>query len=96
MFLTNKQSQDILYGKDAGYEIVLDDIIDNSRWSIIHSIVIKNITNGKFFESSYSVVATEQQDESPWEYEKIVEWVEVFAQKKEITVYVPHNTGKDA
>lgn len=59
-----------------------DEIVDNSRWSIIHELIFEH--DGKFWQTSYSVGATESQDESPWEYENLVECTEV--ELKEVTV----------
>ena len=54
---------------------IKDEIYDNSRWSVHHSIVF--VHNDKFYKTGYSVGATEMQDESPWEYDTDVECVEV-------------------
>lgn len=59
-----------------GVEIIKDTITDNSRWSIFHAITFRWI-DGKTYRAYYSVGATEQQDESPWEYDKEVECEEV-------------------
>ena len=67
---------------------VLDEITDTSRWSIHHRRVFRH--EGKFYETHYSVGATEQQDESPYQYEEgTVECPEVVPVEKTITVYVP-------
>ena len=68
------------------FEVIEDEIIDTSRWSIIHRMVFK--LDGKFYESSYLKGATEQQDEQPYEYdEDVIECDEVFPVEKTITVY---------
>ena len=67
-----------------GISIVKDDIIDNSRWSILHNIVIKK--DDKFYEDNYSVGATENQDESAWEYTE-PNFVEVEPYEKTVTDY---------
>jgi hypothetical protein len=54
---------------------VEDEIVGHGRWTVRHSAVLK--IDGKFYQTTYSVGATEQQDERPWEYEKDVECVEV-------------------
>ena len=61
---------DLPYGR-----VIVDKIIDMSRWSIIHEIVFED--NGKFYQTTYSEGATECQDERPWEYEDEVECYEV-------------------
>lgn len=63
--------------------IIVNDIIDTSRWSVIHTIVFMD-KDGKFYQTSYSEGATECQDERPWEYESEVECYEV--ELKEVTV----------
>jgi hypothetical protein len=42
-------------------------IIDHSRWSVTYSEVFEH--EGKFYLTSYSVGATESQDESPYQYD---------------------------
>lgn len=63
--------EEILWGD----KVVEDEITDHSRWSVHHYLIFEH--EGKFWETSYSVGATEQQDERPWEYEDEVECVEV-------------------
>lgn len=62
--------------------IMEDNIIDTSRWSIIHEIVFKY--ENKFYKAFYSEGATEMQYESPWEHEESVECTEV--ELKEVLV----------
>mgnify|MGYP001559871906 CR=1 FL=1 len=50
-----------------GEGLLQDIITGNGRWSIDHTIVFE--FENKFYESNYRVGATEQQDESPYEYE---------------------------
>lgn len=52
-----------------------DDIIDTSRWSINHEIIFED--NGKYWKTWYSVGATEEQEERPWDYEDEVKCTEV-------------------
>lgn len=63
--------------------IVSEEIVDATRWSIIKQIVFKD-KNGIYYQTAYSMGATECQDESPWEYEEEVECIEV--ELKEILV----------
>lgn len=58
--------QDILYGDTDGK--VHDEIVDTSRWSIQHWMVFK-ADDGLHYAVSYSVGATEQQDETPFEFD---------------------------
>ncbi len=66
---------------DLPWTALKDDIVDTSRWSIRHRIIFEH--NGKFYQTHYSVGATECQDESPWEYDDEIECVEV--ELKEVT-----------
>ena len=68
-------------------EVIKDEIIETSRWSVINYLIFK--VGSKFYESSYSYGATEQQDESPYEYDgDEIECSEVFPIEKTIVVYV--------
>jgi len=68
------------------YEVILNEIIGTSRWSINHKMIFK--FEGKFYHTSYSQGATESQEESPYEYEEdLIECVEVKPVEKVITVY---------
>ena len=62
-----------------GFEKMEDTIVENTRWSILHSMVFK--FEDKFYQSSYCVGATEMQDEQPYECygdgEGMVECIEV-------------------
>lgn len=63
-----------------------DDLVDTSRWSEIHDVVIKRRSDGKFFIDSYSVGATEMQEERPWEYSE-PNFVECVPVEKTVIVY---------
>lgn len=67
-------------------EVVVNEVIETTRWSIIYYIVFK--VDGKYFSSSYSRGATEMQDESPYEYEgDEIECDEVFPVERIVTEY---------
>lgn len=60
--------QDLLWEDcDERWSIIEDEIIENSRWSILHGLIFAY--DGTLYETSYSVGATENQDESPFEYD---------------------------
>lgn len=65
--------------------VIHDTIVDNSRWSIQHEIIFEH--EGKNYRAYYSVGATEQQDESPWEFDTEVEVVEVHEVEKMVKVW---------
>ena len=72
------------YDADKGV-VISDKIIENSRWAIQHELIFNY--KGKIYLTGYSVGATEQQDERPWEYEDPIDCIEVKAVEKTITVY---------
>jgi hypothetical protein len=64
---------------------IKDTIIETTRWSIIHEIIFAH--DGKFWKTTYSVGATEVQDESPWEYDDLVDCREVQLVEKTVKVW---------
>jgi hypothetical protein len=62
-------------------------IIEHSRWSMHYEIVFEH--EGKFYRTTYSIGATECQDERPWEYEDPVECEEVRMVQKVVDVWLP-------
>lgn len=72
--------------REEEHETVYDKIVDTTRWSICYERVFKH--DGKFYMTDYSVGATENQDEHPYEYEgDMIECKEVFPVEKTVTVY---------
>lgn len=65
---------------------ISNEIVDTSRWSIQYEMIFAD--NGKFYEAHYQRGATEQQEESPWEYDgDMITCYEVIPVTKTITVY---------
>jgi hypothetical protein len=63
-----------------------DNIIEVDRWSILHSMVFEY--NGKIYRVAYHVGATEQQPDTPWEFDLAeVECFEVAAVEVKRTEY---------
>lgn len=61
-------------------------IIDHSRWSVLYERVFEYV--GKLYCTHYSVGATEQQDEGPYEYEPDeIECQEVKPVEKLVIIY---------
>jgi hypothetical protein len=69
-----------------GVEVIEDNVVDNSRWSIYHELIFR-WHDGKTYRTDYSVGATEMQDESPWEYSEEVECTEVHKVPKTVEVW---------
>lgn len=83
------KKEDLIDGIDFGKApgpTVFHEITGNGRWSIHHRRVFE--FEGKFYETRYSVGATESQDESPYEYAPDeIECNEVFPVQR--TAYEP-------
>ncbi len=84
--LTGEEGKRIVFEDHEDFRVVYDNIDGQSRWSITHEIVVKRVSDGKFFMSYYSTGATESQDESPYEYGD-AEFKEVFPMQETITMY---------
>lgn len=74
----------------VNFEMVQSELVDTSRWSNIHEVVYKDLDSGKFYSSTYSVGATECQDESPYENDgDEIEFTEVVPKEVIKIEYVP-------
>lgn len=51
------------------YKIIQNEICDTSRWSIHYDMIFQELDTDTYYSTSYSVGATESQDESPYEYD---------------------------
>lgn len=69
--LTSKEYEYLPTKKFA--KIIEKNITTTTRWSVYYDVVFE--IEGKFYATSYSVGATEMQDESPYEHSG--EWEEV-------------------
>ena len=77
--------QDVIDDDDV---IVLNEIIDRSRWSVQYRTVFPY--DGKFYETYYSVGATEYQEEHPYEFDpEEIECREVIPTEVTSIVYLP-------
>ena len=73
------------YDKDE-VKVIETVLADTTRWSIVYDMVF--LYKEKYYLTSYSVGATESQDESPYEYAgDEIECTEVVPVAKTITVY---------
>lgn len=75
------------YLQDFDGKTISDEIYDSSRWSNHYERIFEH--EGKFYRTQYSMGATEQQDEHPYEYdEEEIECEEVFPIQVTITKYL--------
>lgn len=74
--------------RDHDGKTIYNRVTGTSRWSIDYERVFEH--EGKYYLTTYSVGATEQQDERAYEYDPDeIECVEVFPQERTVTVYEP-------
>ncbi|MDP4225583.1 MAG: hypothetical protein Q8910_04295 [Bacteroidota bacterium] len=57
------------------FEIVEDNMLYNTRWSLMHELIFKH--EDKFYRTTYEVGATEMQYMRPWKYVEDVVCTEV-------------------
>ena len=85
MKLTKQEGCDVLDGDHKDWKTVggTKKMVDQSRWSIVSEAVFEHTPTKKFYSMFWSMGATEQQDELPFEYdEPVLTEVEL----KEVTV----------
>jgi hypothetical protein len=85
--LTPDEGRIVVWNDHDDFETVETNIVGVTRRSIIYENIYKQKPSGKFFETSYSVGATESQDERPYEYDGEAVFEEVFPIEKLVTVY---------
>lgn len=85
MKIFKEEARDILWGDSDNGELIQDDIIGHSRWSVEHEIVIRY--KGDYYIGYYSKGATEHQDEQAWEYEEEVEFFPAKKVEKVIEIW---------
>lgn len=74
------------FSKESEIQVISNKIVDTTRWSNIYELIFKY--ENKYYRTEYSQGATEQQCESPWEYDgDEISCVEVKPVEKVVTVY---------
>lgn len=76
------------YDHNDGYKVIKDEIVGTGRWTVHHVLVIQRIEDGRYFQGTYQVGATECQDEGPFEYTD-AKFIEVVPEEQVITVFKP-------
>ena len=78
------EAREMVWGDSDLWRTIETKIVDTSRWSIINEGVFHNKALDKYFRASWSIGATECQDERPFEGETSVTLTEVV--QKEVLV----------
>lgn len=87
MKLTSEEGREIIWDDHDDWSSVEEEIIDSRRWSNRYLGVFRHKPSGKFYQMSWSVGATEQQDEQPFEYE-VPEPIEVVQEEVKVLKWV--------
>ena len=86
LHLTKEEARNLVSGYLDGYVVIQDKITSQSRWSLMHRIVVQRLSDGKYFADSYSVGATETQMEDAFDYSE-PSFIEVEPIEKKVIVY---------
>lgn len=86
MNISQEDGRSIIYEDHEDWSTIETEIVDTRRWSIDYSGIFKHIPTQKFYRLYWSVGATEQQDESPFEYDN-PDPIEVHQLEKTILVW---------
>lgn len=89
MKLTSEDARLVVYSDHEDFETIKTQIIDKSRWSVFYDGVFKHIQTEKLYWVSWSVGATEYQEEGPFEYGGEVDFIEVKPVEVVKIEYVP-------
>jgi len=84
--------QNLVWGDAEDATVIERNIAGHSRWSVDYDIIFQ--VGDKYYSSSYSVGATESQDERPFQYDEdeievdevipVVELVTVWKEKPNV------------
>lgn len=85
--IDREEALNIIWEDSEEFELIEDGIDETSRWSEQHGVIVKRLSDGKFFSSYYSQGLTEQQDERPWD-DEAPDFTEVFPKKITVTTYI--------
>lgn len=55
----------LVYGDMEGFVVVRSEITDTTRWSVLHTTIVREEASGKLYQINWSKGATEYQDNGP-------------------------------
>lgn len=91
--IPREEAQAMIQDDHENWDTIESSIVDTSRWSNMYEGVFAHLPSNKFYSFSWSEGATECQDESPFEYEDVVEGTEVERKEVMQTVWVTVEAG---
>ncbi len=87
MILTPEEAREVIWDDHEDWVNEEGPHLEESRrWSLIYTGIFLHKSTNKYYQFCWSVGATEQQDEQPFQYEKEVKVIEVhklLVQKEE-------------
>ena len=89
---TNTELLDLGLPSDCdGGKVIINRMTDKGRWQIHYLLIFRldSQPEGEAYQTTYSVGATENQDGSPWEFDKTVECVVVRQVPQTVMVWAP-------
>lgn len=87
MKFTKTDLQEMVYDESEILTKIEDNVVGNSRWSIQHVVIFKY--KDKYYRTFYSVRATENQYEEPFEYsDNEIECEEVILKEVKVKEWV--------
>lgn len=69
MQLTEEQATSIIFDDYVNIEVISEEIVGTSRWSLYYFVVFRDLKTDKIYGIDYSRGATEYQDQGPEFYE---------------------------
>jgi hypothetical protein len=86
LILTQDEARAIVFDDHEDYQVIENEIESTSRWSEHHLVTVQRLSDGKYFQDTYSQGLTESQDERAYEYSQ-PNFTEVFQVTKTIIAY---------
>jgi len=77
---------EIIDGDHEDYKFIQEEIYDQGRWTISKTIIVKRLSDGKFFDCNFEEPSTECQGGFD-DYNSELIFKEVFPVEKTIIVY---------
>ncbi len=84
--LTKSEARDLISNDLEGFEIIKEEIYQQRRWETDYEVIVKRVSDNKFFRGCFSKGSTEQQDSQPFEYDE-PDFEEVFPVEKKVIAY---------
>lgn len=89
MKLSAVVAREVIYNEHEDWEEVTKSMTDHTRWSVWYEGIFLHIPSNKHYRFIWSIGATEQQDERPYEFDKEIEVVGVRPVEKIVIDWEP-------